>query len=186
MSRAYRIRVSESVTKTVHVRDGLVFRLELLDILGRERMTALVVEQLQERGFEADESDGTLVRRDGEIEVRVDPETGEVKVTLDASATITKRGSREARVYDPERGRESAERGLRGELDGKIDEETTGLQAAVTAELERHIPALRKELDRASTAVVAEALKERARQMGEVEDVSENAETGELTIRVRV
>ena len=33
MSRAYRIRVSESITRTIHVSDGISFRLELLGVL---------------------------------------------------------------------------------------------------------------------------------------------------------
>ena len=45
---------------------------------------------------------------------------------------------------------------------------------------------LRGELDDAVNRATGEALKEKARQLGEVQEISENAETGELIIRVKV
>ena len=39
---------------------------------------------------------------------------------------------------------------------------------------------------RVTARVTAEALKEKARKLGEIEEMHEDAETGELTIKVRL
>jgi len=184
MSRAYQIRVSDSVTKTVHVEDGLTFRLELLDVVSKERTRSLLTEELATRGFEPE--DGRWVRRTGEIEVSVEPTTGDVAIRLDASATITREGSKRGVTQSPDAGKAALSRALAAELEQSIADDADVVRAKVTAELERHIPALRQELDRVTNRVVANALKERARQLGEIEELSEDEATGDLTIRVRV
>ena len=52
--------------------------------------------------------------------------------------------------------------------------------------LEKKLGDLRKELDSVTTRVTAEALKEKARTLGEIEELHEDSETGELTIKVRL
>ena len=45
MSRAYRIAVSESVSRHIHVEDGVATTLELLDILPPERMGKILADE---------------------------------------------------------------------------------------------------------------------------------------------
>ena len=52
--------------------------------------------------------------------------------------------------------------------------------------LEGKLGDLRKELDQISNRVTAEALKQKAASMGEVQEVSEDPESGSLTIRVKI
>ena len=47
MSRAYRVSVSESLSKEVRVEDGLCSRLELLPILPKERLGELLAKELE-------------------------------------------------------------------------------------------------------------------------------------------
>lgn len=185
MSRAYQIRVSETVVKTVHIEDGLSFRLEILDVLGKERMAALLTEELRGQGYEEGE-DGKLVKKVGDVEVAVDPSSGTVEVRLDATETIEKAGSKRGMVYDPEKGREVMANALKSRLSREVDEDAEAIRAELTAELEKRLPGVRAELDRVANKVTAAALKEKARQMGEIEELSEDETTGELTIRVRV
>ncbi|MGZ3478136.1 MAG: hypothetical protein ACXVCJ_26805, partial [Polyangiales bacterium] len=51
MSRAYRIRVSESIERIVHVEDGVATSLEILPILPKERMQELLAKELEGAGL---------------------------------------------------------------------------------------------------------------------------------------
>ncbi len=185
MSRAYRIRVSESVTRTVHIEDGLSFQLELLDVVGAERTSELLREALGDAGFEFGE-DGRARRSTDGIEVLVDPTTGTVEIRQDADATITKEGSLSRAVLSAETGEAEVKAALEAKLDGEIRAEAEAVRAQITAELERHVPGIRTELNRIANAVVATALEERARQLGDIEEIQRDEATGELLIRVRI
>lgn len=52
--------------------------------------------------------------------------------------------------------------------------------------LEGKLRDLRAELDSIANRVTAEALKVRASQLGEIREITEDPETGSLTIKVRV
>ena len=87
MSRAYRITVKESDTRHLKAGDEIATQLEILEILPPEDMATLLREELKKRGFE-EQDDGTLVRKDGEVTVTVDPCSGEVSVKADAAAVM--------------------------------------------------------------------------------------------------
>lgn len=181
MSRAYVVRVAESVTKTIHVEDGMAFHLEILGVLSKERMVQLLVEKLVERGFQQ-QADGALSRDTDGIHIRVSPETGEVTVGVVLEESVTRSADRVLRSRDAE----TATRQVRSQLEGEIARERGARQQTITAHLEQHIGAIRAELDRVSTAVVAEALKQRAGELGEIQEIVEDPETGDLKITVRV
>jgi hypothetical protein len=62
MSRAYRVTVSGSVERVVHVEDGVCASLELLPILAKERMSEILGAELARRGFSTE--DGVARRRE--------------------------------------------------------------------------------------------------------------------------
>jgi hypothetical protein len=70
------------------------------------------------------------------------------------------------------------------EVEARMAEEKARQDA--TARLEAKLRDLKKEMDQAVNRVTGEALKEKARQLGEIEELVEDAETGALTIKVRV
>jgi ABC-type phosphate transport system auxiliary subunit len=187
MSRGYRIRVTQNVTRTVHVADGVALALELLDILPRERMAELAAIELVARGFERD--GGVLRRRDPDgIELEVDLATLTVTARIADDAHLDLTATAE-RVVDRDR-TEAGRAQLAAELDADLEEDlkkrAARLQAEVTARLEGKLRDLRAEVDRVVNRTTAAALKERAAQLGQIEEVSDNPESGELTIRVRV
>lgn len=185
MSRAYRIRISESVTRTVHVEDGLTFRLELLDVLGKERMTKLLEDELSELGFTQD-GEHVMVKLVDDVRVEVDCETGQVTVRLVAENEVQRSVEQEVRVYDPEQGKQRAVAEAKQRMEREIDQVQAELQRKVTERLEARVGDIRRELDKVSTRVVAAALKERAAELGEIEEISEDEQTGNLLIRIRV
>ena len=65
MSRAYRIRLSESLRRHIEVDDGICSSLELLDVLPREQMAELLARELEGAGFEEREGQWVRVDADG-------------------------------------------------------------------------------------------------------------------------
>jgi hypothetical protein len=188
MSRAYRIAVSETLRRHVKVDDGVQTKVELLPILPADRMCDLLEAELEQLGFERD---GNLARRveDDGTEVTVDLEQGTVTVRLSAEADLelTRKGS--GSVYDrkqTKKAKEQLKKRVKGELEKQAAAQTEDLRQAVTEKLERKLRDLQREIDGAVNRSTASALKEKAASLGEIEEISEDSETGSLTIRVRV
>lgn len=187
MSRAYRVTVKGSVHRVVHVEDGVCTSLELLPILPQERTADILGAELERRGFQREGDVARRVEDDGVV-IEVELKTGTVSVKAEASAEIAIEKERTERVIE-----EALERGTRAAQD-RVDREVARDAAAaeekakgdVAAKLEKRLGDLRRELDTVTSRVTAEALKEKARKLGEIEEMHEDAETGELTIKVRL
>lgn len=187
MSRCYRIEVAESLRKHIQVDDGIAIHLELLDILPQDRMRALLEHQLSKKGYEK-QDDGTYTKElDGGIQVAVSPE-GEVTISLSDEAELELEAKRTGRSYSPNDSQATQRLRSQVEADLQADEDaaTEKLRKEVTKRLESALESLRSELDDAVNRATAEALKEKARQLGEVQEISEDPETGAVTIRVKV
>jgi hypothetical protein len=186
MSRAYRIRVSETVSHHVHVEDGVCAKLTLLGILHPDRMGTLLGDELAQRGFTIE--DGVATREQGEITVEVELATATITVSaraeqeIDVTATATVRAAR----ADAEISKEQAHGAVAGDLQRQRAQLDRAAQKQLTATLDQALAALTDELAEAIDAVTRTALKERAAQLGEIKEITENAETGEMTIRVKL
>jgi hypothetical protein len=187
MSRAYRITIEESLRRHVQVDDGLCSKLELLPILSRERTGELLAAELEKKGFRRDGDKAVREEQNG-ITVEVSLADGEVKVTAKGNKEVevkTKRAGvtvEELKVSREAELRKHAREALEAEVKGEEEK----LRRDVTERLEGRLKDLKGELDGVVNKVTAASLKERASQLGTVEEVHENAETGELTIKVRV
>lgn len=190
MSRAYRITVKESVTRELRGSDEIATKLEVLEILPPEQMAGLLAEELKGRGFQ-EQDDGTFTRADGKTTVTVEPCTGEVTVRAEAGESVTLEAKRDATGYDDfgpgEAGvRERVREQLKQDLEKKAERETERLQTQATRELERKLEELQPELGAVVNKITREALKQKAQQLGTVKEVSEDEQTGNLTIKVEV
>lgn len=190
MSRAYRIQVSEGVERVVHVDDGVATTLELLPILPKERMQALLARELEAAGLELD---GMIARRttrspDGAVTVEVDCETGTVTVRVtheeEVRATIERSRTVVEERKDAEQKRLQTE--VEQALEREVERATSELQAKATARLEGELRDARGSLDAVVHRVTAAALKERAAQLGRIEEIAEDEAAGTLTIKVKV
>jgi len=190
MSRAYRIRVGEATRRVVHVEDGVSTTLELLTVLPRERMSELLAAELERQGFRRDE--GTLVRVEPDgVAVTVELATGTVTVGLVHEQEVEVHAERvTTSTNDNADRRAEVERQLRqrvaADLDEGVDRERERLAGEVAARLERRLRDLQRELDGVVNRTTAGALKERAAQIGEIEEVVEDEKTGSITIKVKV
>ncbi len=194
MSRAYRIRISETVERVVHVEDGVATTLELLPILPKERMSELLASALVGVGMivEAGVAKRVDLSAQGEVTVAVELATGIVTVTVAKAEDVQVEGV--AQRVLPERASVAHDAKIRDDLkraavalaEGEVARVTEDVRRAATEHLEGRLRDVRAELDRIVHGVTAAALKERASQIGEIEEIEEDAEAGTLTIKVKV
>jgi signal transduction protein with GAF and PtsI domain len=190
MSRAYRIRVRESLRRVLRAEDKVCTDLELLEILPAEEMGRLLAEELKRRGFQ-EEEDGTLVRRAKGITVTVDPSDGTVTVGATAEERVKLEGEEVGRAYDEggahsKQVKQALKEKLQRDLNAEAQEKEAQLQSKVTDRLEAALGELRQELDQAVNRVTAEALKRKAASMGQIKELTEDPQTGSLTIVLEV
>ena len=190
MSRAYRITVKEAETRHLKAGDEICTQLEILEILPGEDMATLLKNELKNRGFEEQE-DGTMVRKDGEVTVTVDPCSGEVTVKAETGEEVKQEARRDATGFNdvgPNETnlRDRVKEQLKQDLDKKFDQEQSRLQTKATEQLEKHLQDLQPEISQVVNKVTRDALKQKAQQMGTVKEISEDAENGSLTIKVEV
>jgi len=189
MSRAYRISVKESVRRVVRAEDHVRSQLEMLDILPPAQMADLLAAELIRQGFERDGD--TVVRAAGDIQITVDLKSGTVTVQSVSEDEIEVSGERAA-ASDHRSGphakaiRENLQKGLIKDLEKNVSEHEKALQKQVTDKLEGQLADLRKELDQAANRATAEALKQKAAQIGQIKELTEDPESGSLTIVVEV
>lgn len=189
MSRAYKIRVKESVSQDLSASDEVCSDLEILEILPDNQMAELLTKELKARGFE--EKEGKLVRTQEGVTVSVDPKSGEVTVKAEKGEKIELETVKEGWGYDDVGPRSSQLRKqlseqAKADLERRASKQQERLQGEATEELEASLAKVRKELNDAVNAVTREALKQKAAQLGEIKEMSEDPEAGSLTIKVEV
>ncbi|MCZ2343160.1 MAG: hypothetical protein LC104_15410 [Bacteroidales bacterium] len=190
MSRAYRITVKESEIHSLKGQDEISTQLELLEILPPEAMAELLKGELQNNGFK-EQPDGRLVRRDGALTVTVDPCNGEVSVKSELAKDVAITVDRSVTGFDDVGPDETAMRErvrdeLKRDIQNKANQETERLQSQATETLERHLDELQPELSRVINKVTRDALKAKAAQLGSIQEIHEDSESGDLTIKIEV
>lgn len=190
MSRAYRVRVRESVRQTVRAEDHVATTLELLEVLPRDEMAELLRRELTGRGFRAER--GVLVRRSDGLTVEVEPIAGTVTVRAEQAEEVELEGERQG-TADTDwggHGREQTEaalrEALRNDLEAQAGRRNVAVQKAVTDRLEAVLLDLRGELDQVVNRVTAEALKTKAGRLGRIKEMTEDPRAGSLTIVLEV
>jgi FtsH ternary system domain X5 len=190
MSRAYRVRVRESISQVVRGEDSVGTTLEILEILPCESMAELLRQELLRRGFE--ERGEGLVRAEGGVVVEVDPASGEVTVRSELAEEYETEGELQGYADEDhgEAGLRRAEVSLREQLKQKLQDgaqaKADEVREQATARLEAELQGLRVELDQVVNRVTAEALKQKAAQIGQIKRMTENPEEGSLTIVLEV
>jgi hypothetical protein len=189
MSRAYRIKVRESLRRTLRADDHVGTQLEILDVLPPEETAALLRGELLRRGFQ--ENGPRLVREQGGVTVAVDACTGEVTVRSGACAEADLETESEGYSFDQDgnharQTHEALKKQARGYLEKQAGEQEAKLQRQVTDQLEGQLGDLRQELDQVVNRVTVEALKRKAAQLGHIKELTEDPQTGSMTIVLEV
>lgn len=190
MSRAYRIRVSERMQRVLKAEDHVSSQLELLEILPPDQMAGLLEQELLRRGFEKQGDE--LVREANGLKVSVDTATGTITVHSELAENVDLEAKREG-VADTdwrESGRKKVEDQLRDQLQDDLEKQaeqrSRHLQKQATDQLERALADIQGELDQAINRVTAEALKQKAASLGQIKQLTEDPENGNLTIVLEV
>jgi uncharacterized protein YbaP (TraB family) len=189
MSRAYRITVKDSVRRVVRAEDHVRTQLEMLEVLPCEQMIELLADELSRIGFQREGDE--MVRVEDDIRTVVDLPTGTVTVSSASAIEVEVQGQKSGLSYD-DRGASAKEieQRLQRELDQEIDkgmqDRQSSLQQALTDRLEAQLADIRQELDRASNRATASALKQKAAQLGQIKEMTEDPQSGSLTIVVEL
>jgi hypothetical protein len=189
MSRAIRIRVSETVSRVVHVNDGLSAPVELLPVLPAERMQQALKAALDQCGWKVEGDKASLDLGDG-VTAEVDVVDGKVTLRAEHEESVTEHVEHEAwgdTDYGPEGKQQAkAREAARAEGEARIAKREEERRAAVTALLESKLPALKELKNKFENRANLEALKEKARSMGQVEAVHEAEDGNSMSIRIKV
>jgi len=189
MSRSYRLKVRETLRKIVRAEDHVSSQLELLEILPCDQMAELLARELFSRGFKR--QGDNVVRDEKGMTITVELETGTVTIAVTGEHKVELTAEQEGRYYDETPGgKKAAEKQLREVLAKGMEKDAAKkreeLQKQVTDRLEGELTDVKRELDQAVNRATAAALKLKASQIGQIKEMSEDQETGSLTLVVEV
>jgi hypothetical protein len=189
MSRAYRIKVRESLSRVLRASDHVRTQLEILALLPPRDTAALLAEELRRRGFEP-QGDRLVRERDG-VTVSVEATTGTVTVQAADAQAVKLEGERHGFAFDEDgkhsrQAKKELSADLQRALNEKADKQEAELQRKLTDRLEAVLGDIRQELDQVVNQVTAAALKRKAAQMGQIKEITEDPQTGSMTIVLEV
>lgn len=200
MSRPYRIVVQKLVESEVRAGDRSTLRLKIDQILSEEDTDRLLSGALERNGW-TKAGDGVYKKRVGEDELMtLDVGQRELTTEIEAGTTVTQQRRRELRgdTWNWKQMREMTRdemTALREKAESELGDEVTEearqeaydqLKADLARRLDEGEPERRKEVNRLVIETVSEALKEKARELGNVQRVDESwhGDDYELTITV--
>jgi hypothetical protein len=177
------------MNRVLRAEDHVSTELELLEILPCDQMGALLATELEQRGFRREGE--RLVRAKDGIRVEIDPDEGMVTVSAEGSEQVKIEGEKEGRAWDDmgpsgRKVKQQLKEELKKHLEKQVAEQTAKLRGQVTDRLEGQLNDLRQELDQAVNRVTAEALKIKAAQIGQIKQLTEDPQSGSLTIVLEV
>lgn len=201
MSRPYRIVIQKVIEHEVSAADRSTLRLALDDLVPGPRLAELLREALERNGWtEVEPGVFEKERGDGET-MSCDVSEREVTTVIELERTVSETLRRELRgdTWNWVAGREmtaaeleevqrrAADALVASGTDERQNEAAEELRREATARLEAGDAERRREVNRLVLEVTAAALKEKARELGSVEQVDEawHGDEYELTIAVR-
>jgi hypothetical protein len=189
-SRPYRLTVKETLQRTLVAEDHVETTLTIPPILPPEKTEGILRRVLKERGFEDNdpEEGRRMTRSNGGVNVSIDPSNGTVTVSASDSTEASESGEGNLPACSPcaERAREGVRESLRERLGRALDERERELVRGVTERLEGSLAELGCELERISNSVTSSAIKQKARELGEIKSITQDEETGAMTIVIEV
>ena len=190
MSRAYWVKLSSSVSETVNAKDKSVHRIDLGAVVPEGEMSELLEGALEASGWEKGE-DGVYEKtlEDG-VRLVWDLDAQEVEALVEESETVSRNVHVEGRGYDRSTARREAKRMLEqeeGAARDAINSEAERLQQKLSEKLDENEAARVKEINGVLQKTYAEALKRKARRLGNVTSITEsNTEDGEYQLTITI
>lgn len=173
MSRGYEVQW-KTARNTVRAGDEVEIEIDLLCVLDKSEMNAILRAELEKDGWVKNE-DGSLSKKDGDVVSTLPQDSNKITVRIDRQKTVVVRGESE----------ELAEAALK-----KAEEANeAAMKKKIIADLLRVEEEAKRSLDGAVQRTYVDALKKRAAKMGQITSVVENVGEGgqhEVVISVEV
>ena len=193
MSQTYKVRVKQTLRDTVSVGREWRQKIDLLQLLPADRMGGLLAFELEKDGWHKAQN-GKVTKKHDDFDLEFDPVTRQLKIVYEQEQNVELDIDREVNVYDhfddESRANQQGHQKVIQEAGGELQEEAKLLQKEMLEELESTQDDVLREIDQMIQDKVEkaqiEALKEKARSLGDVQSISENTEAGEVTIRIKV
>lgn len=190
MSRAYKVKVSESICRHICVNDMVKTKLEMLSILPNDCQLEILVSELLKQGFKKKDDTTYILERDDNITISIDLTDSSVTLSLTHDENVSLNKDIEQDVYNVHDSEEGAKETLAKQVKDTLVKQADSLEEKarkeVTENLERELPSIIKQLDNIVNRVTSESLKRKAATLGEITEIDENPETGSLKIKLRI
>lgn len=185
MSLSYRVTLQ--VSEVVNADDKTVHQLDLRPVLEQEDMKALLRQALKQRGFE-EEGDTKLVRKEKTGEsVTVDLESLQLTAELEAKSEVKGQVEGWGDAETRDNAKRSAQSRAQEQAENMVEQGRKETQRKVTRQLAEGEGARLEEMNKVLQDVYSEALKQKARKMGEVVEQHEGTnERGEYELVIKV
>lgn len=196
MSQMYQIQLSSSVTRRVDAADEITYPIELTEILPSDDMRELFRQALEKRGFENDgnSADGHRLMGRGPAGEELTVDLNEMKVTarLEKAADLSTEVSLnqwvdEEYLDDARAAATDTMAQKRRVAEAQLRKEADGIQKDLSKRLADSEDARQRQLHEALQEAYAEALKQKAGQLGDITEMTEGTTADgqyELVIRV--
>ena len=205
MSLMYKIEVKENVKIHVDVQDEILHQIRLQQILSKDEMIDIFVEELEKQGFElvhqepsknpdnnTSESTRVWIRHDevlGEIQV-FDPQKMElsasIKQSRDEEAEIVQQGQGDLDFNTKSQIRKQASLLIeenRKQMEMDLEEQ---LQGEITQKLQENTVKRNAQIQDALQKTYGKALKKRAKSIGQVVSQQENESDGIYELKITI
>jgi len=199
MSYPYRLRVSQSVERSVAAEDEVCDHLSLTAILPESEMRELMAAALEGRGFRREGERMLRESEDGAVQ-ELDLESMTIRTRMELEEEIKKEKSlevigdawsEEEREAQRERHRRAAEARLAEQInisDQELELKRKELIQSIGERLASTDEERRRELNEAVSEVYSEALKKKARALGTVMGIEErrSADGNDFELRIKI
>lgn len=193
MSQTYKIRVKKTCRETVKVGREWLQKIELLTLLPADRMGGLLAIELEKDGWKR-QQDGKVSSSGEQFDLEFDPITQQLRISYQDEQDIEVEYDDELSVYDHSddyaRASETAESTADKVLQKELNSKMKLSELELLKKLDNSENDLLSEIDEMLKSKIEkthiEALKEKARGLGEVQSIHEDSEAGEVVIRVKV
>jgi len=189
MSQVYQITLTSGITRTIHASDQMTHRIELTPILGEPQMKDVVRASLKERGWEEQE-DGTFHKTGDDGETLIwDLEAGQVVAIVEVEKEVSADLSAKGTGGSDEAARRSAERSLNRQtarVEHDIAETETELARETAQTLKDSAKRRERELNDVLQGIYAEALKEKAKELGTVLSIDEHRDGDDYELVIKI
>lgn len=191
MSRAYWVKLSSSVTETIHASDKATHKIDLEDVVPAGEMKDIVSSALEESGWtKSKDNDQEYKKKVGDVDMVWDLEKGVVEASLEDARDVERDVHVEGRAWSKDQAKSEAKRLLsqrEQQVRDSIGSEADDLQRQLTQKLEESEDERIREINEVLQKTYADAVKRKARRLGNVLSVQESTSPDgeyELTITI--